>query len=370
MMDVAVSKVTLTADEKKSLKPLADSDWPDGAVQNPDAAVFAIPHDANNVTLLLNDLTKRKANVALARTSFQSGGTSYSAGTVLVDHMPDLPSLVKKYHLQVKGLSARPQVKADNLKEVRLGLYKPWAASMDEGWTRWLLEQYEFNLKSVDNKDIKAGNLNNAFDAIVLPDLEKEIISEGKPKREEGQMKYFEELPPEYSGGIGKDGVKNLKDFVEKGGTLIALASSSDFVIDELNIPVSNVLARTTQEQFNCPGSVLRIHVNPNHPVTYGLPNEIGAFVNGRIAFQTGLPGAELSRSVLAWYPKDSEDILISGWISGADRLERRTAGVALTYGKGRIVLFGFRVQHRAQTEGTYKFLFNAIHWAGMTAGN
>ena len=369
MMDVKVEKTKLSDAEKKSLKPIDDSDWPEGAVENSAAGVFAVSHEANNVTLLLNELTKRKSSVSVARTEFQAGNTSFPAGTVLIERASDLASLAKKYHFSLKGLTSRPQVKTDNLKEVRVGLYKPWAASMDEGWTRWLLEQYEFNLKNLENKDIKAGNLNASVDAIILPDVDKEVIAEGKPKREEGQMKYFEELPPEYSGGISKEGAKNLKDFVEKGGTLIALASSSDYVIDEFNIPVVNVLARAKPEEFNCPGSLLRVHVNPNHPVTYGLPSEIGAFVNERIAFQTGLPGAELSRSVLAWYPKDSEDILLSGWILGAEKLERRTAAVALSFGKGKIVLLGFRVQHRAQTEGTYKFLFNAIHWAGMSEG-
>src|SRR5262249_54096485 len=117
---------------------------------------------------------------------------------------------------------------------------------------------------------------------------------------------------------------------------------------------------------FNCPGSILRIHVDPQHPVTYGMPEEAAAFVNERIAFQTTLPGAELARKVLAWYPDDAEDILLSGWIHGAEKLERRAAAVALTYGKGKLVLLGFRVQHRAQTEGTFKFLFNALHWSGM----
>ncbi len=370
MLGVTVDKMKLPASDQKSLRPITESDVPEGAVLDPNATVFAVSHASNNVSRLINDLAKRKANVALARNAFDAGGLSFPAGTVLIDQHGELNALAKKHRLVLQGLASRPQVAVDKMREVRVGLYKPWAASMDEGWTRWVLEQYEFNMKSLENKDVKAGNLNASFDAIVLPDVDKEVISEGKPKREEGQMRYFEELPPEYSGGITKDGTKNLKEFVEKGGTLIAMATSSDFVIEEFNIPVQNVLGRATAEQFNCPGSILRVHVNPNHPVTYGLPNEVGAFVNERIAFQTSLHGSELSHKVLAWYPRDSEDILLSGWISGAERLERRTAAVALTYGKGKIVLLGFRVQHRAQTEGTFKFLFNAIHWAGMIGGN
>jgi hypothetical protein len=237
---------------------------------------------------------------------------------------------------------------------------------MDEGWTRWLLEQYDFPLKSITTKEMKEQKLGANFDVIVIPDMSKEVIVEGKRKPEEGEMKYFVDLPLEYSGGIGKEGEKNLKDFVEQGGTLIALASACDFVIDEFNVPLVNTLAKVKGEEFNCPGSLLRADVDPSHPVTYGMTREIAAFVDHRIAFQTVPPAADMTRSVLVWYPDDEKDMLLSGWIKGAAKLERRAAAVALTYGKGKIVLFGFRVQHRAQTESTFKLLFNAIHWTAM----
>src|SRR5207248_6624605 len=103
-----------------------------------------------------------------------------------------------------------------------------------------------------------------------------------------------------------------------------------------------------------------------NHPVAYGMPQEIAAFVDAPIAFQTSEPGPEIQRSVIAWYPDDAKDILVSGYAHGAERLERKAAAVSFTKGKGRVVMFGFRVQHRAQTEGTFPMLFNAIYWGGM----
>jgi len=103
--------------------------------------------------------------------------------------------------------------------------------------------------------------------------------------------------------------------------------------------------------------------VDPSHPVGYGMPPSVPAFVNEPIAFNTAIPGAEMTRRVLAWYPDDTDGMVLSGWIKGAERLKRKAAAVALTYGKGKIVMFGFRVQHRAQTEGTFKLLFNAIYW-------
>jgi hypothetical protein len=104
--------------------------------------------------------------------------------------------------------------------------------------------------------------------------------------------------------------------------------------------------------------------VDRSHPVTYGLPGEAAVFLDEPIAFETVLPGAETERWVLASYPTDARDVLLSGWIRGEERLERRAAAVATTYGKGRLVLLGFRAQHRAQTPATFPFLFNALYWA------
>jgi hypothetical protein len=235
---------------------------------------------------------------------------------------------------------------------------------MDEGWTRWVLERYGFAPKSLDNKTIRAGKLRDSLDVVVLPDLSAESMTTGKPRREEGDMRYFAELPSEYQGGLEKEGAKALKEFVEAGGTIVALADSSDWVLSEFNIPVRNVLGRAKREEFQCPGSLLRVRRNGDHPVTRGLPKEIPVFVDGATAFQTVPPGPEVQRWDLASYPEDERDILLSGWIAGADKLMRRSAAVAATFGKGKLVLLGFRPQFRAQTHATFPFLFNAIFWS------
>jgi hypothetical protein len=235
---------------------------------------------------------------------------------------------------------------------------------MDEGWTRFVLEQHGFEPGTVDNKTVRAGQLGGSFDVIVLPDVTKEAIAGGRPRRAEGEMRYFAELPPEYAGGLDKEGAKALRDFVEGGGTLVALASSTEYVTEEFNVPVRNALAGVKAEEFACPGSLLRVRVEPSHPVTYGLAREAAVFVDEAIAFQTVLPGAEMERWVLASYPEDGRDVLLSGWIRGEERLERRAAAVATTFGKGKLVLLGFRAQHRAQTPATFPFLFNALYWS------
>ena len=366
IMGVSVEKVKISKDKQTGLRGLEDSDWPQGEVTDAGASRYIVSHESNGVSKLINTVLAQKGSVSVTGASFKAGGREFPSGSVVVENVKDIKGLATKYSLGIAGLNEKPNVKMDKVGEFKLGMYKPWVASMDEGWTRWVLEQYGFPLRSISTKDMKEQKLSTEYDVIVIPDVTKEVIIDGKRKLEEGDMKYFVDFPPEYSGGIGKDGVKNLKDFVEQGGTLIALASACDFVTDEFNVPVVNVLARAKSDEFNCPGSLLRINIAPNHPVTYGMPGEVPGFVNQRIAFQTTPPASEMTRSVLAWYPNESEDILMSGWILGAEKLQRRAAAVALTYGKGKIVLFGFRVQHRAQTEGTFKLLFNAIHWGAM----
>jgi hypothetical protein len=328
-----------------------------------DASAFALAPGGAEAAKLVNAALRSSGRVAVVRAAVEAGGRTWPAGTVFLDGVSARAAAPKaEPGVALTAVSAIP-AQAEKLTAPRVGLYKPWLASMDEGWTRFVLEQYGFDPKSVDNKLIRAGKLNTSFDVIVLPDVAKDVIASGKPKRDEGEMKYFAELPAEYTGGLDKEGAKALKDFVEAGGTLVALSSATEYVLDEFNVPVRNVLARAKPDDFGSPGSLLRVHTN-EHPVTYGLPESMAVFQDKPIAFETRLPGAEMERWVLAAYPEDERDVLLSGWIRGADRLTRRAAAVALSYGKGKLVLLGFRPQHRAQTPATFPFLFNALYWA------
>jgi hypothetical protein len=179
-------------------------------------------------------------------------------------------------------------------------------------------------------------------------------------------MRYVPEQPVEYRGGLEKEGAAALRDFVKAGGTLVAMGGATEYAIDELGLPVRNALGRARSDEFLVPGALLRVRVDGSHPVTRGLPAEVAVFQDKAIAFETTLPGAEMERWVLASYPDDRRDILLSGFLQGEDRLERRAAAVALTSGKGKVVLLGFRPQHRAQTPGTFPFLFNALWWSVM----
>ncbi|MFQ5770902.1 MAG: peptidase M14 family protein, partial [bacterium] len=227
--------------------------------------------------------------------------------------------------------------------------------NMDEGWTRLILEQFEFPYKTVLNPKIRKGNLNGDFDVIILPDMKTKQIIEGR-KKEKPDI-YTPEMPRPYQSGITDEGVENLKAFVEKGGTLITLDSACDFAIEKLGLPVENVLKEVQAEDFFCPGSLLEIYVDNAEPIGYGMPTKAAAMIVNSPAF---LPKAWARRTgVVAHYPQYNP--LLSGWILGEEKIRSRCAVLDVPMGEGRVVLIGFKAQNRAQTHGTYKFLFNAI---------
>jgi hypothetical protein len=352
-------------DVERTMLPARVAPW-----SAPAAALALPPLDAAGVALApgspetyrLVNAGVRGGTARIARTAVSTGGREWPAGTVFLDPAAAKAAAAKAVAGQSWRTLAEIPAAAEPLRAPRVGVYKPWLASMDEGWTRFVLEQYGFEPKTLDNKAVRAGSLNASFDAIVLPDVPKEVIATGKPRRDEGAMRYFPELPPEYAGGLEKEGAAALKDFALKGGTLVALSSSAEYVIEELSLPVRNALARGSD--FAVAGSLLRAEVAADHPVTHGLPSTVAVFQDEALAFDTTLPGAEMERRVLASYPKDHQDVLLSGWIRGPEAIARRAAAVALSYGKGKVVLLGFRPQHRAQTPGTFPFLFGALFWA------
>ncbi len=232
----------------------------------------------------------------------------------------------------------------------RVGIYKSYVASMDEGWTRYVLEQFGVPYTSLANKDVQAGNLRGRFDTVILPDQEAEAIVNGHAP---GSM------PPEYTGGIGLDGVAALRAFVESGGTLMTIDGASSLPIQYFNIPVRDALDGVRNTEFYCPGSLLRLKIDTAQPLMAGMPAEQAAFfVNGRAFDIVGRQTGHVR--VLARYA-DANDLLMSGWINGAGRIAGKPAALDVSVGRGRVILTGFGVQFRGQPHGTFKFLFNPI---------
>ena len=235
----------------------------------------------------------------------------------------------------------------------RLGLYKSYAASMDEGWTRWIFDQYKVKSSVVTDSGVRASDLRSKYDCIILPAQTSQQILNGLSK---------DRYPTEISGGLGRAGVDALKKFVEDGGTIITINEASQFAIDHLGVPVRNVLEGVPAKDFYCPGSILKIKVDTNSAIALGAPmlesskDESIAWVEGSLAFE---PTSEEARVIARF--ADAKDLLLSGWLLGGEKMAGKGAIVEVKRGKGRIIMFAFRPQYRGQSIATLPFLFNAI---------
>ncbi len=369
LMNVACERIEQPVTVK--LVELTAAPFPEGKVAGTSENGYAVSHQFNNTSILINRLLKNKQPVFAATQDFLDGEKKFAAGTVLLPLTKNLPALLEpmadELHLEICPLTNPLPAAKVEIKPVRLGLYKPYRASMDEGWTRWLLEQFEFDLISVFNDGIKNSKQLNQFDVLLIPDIDRETIIDPKPK-EAREAKYYRPLPGNYEGGIGKEGVENLKNFVRRGGTLITWDSGCLLPIEEFPLPISNPLDKVKPTEFYAPGVILKAQLYPEHPVGWGMPETFPAFVSGKLAFRTSTPLGEIDRTVVAVYP--DENLLLSGWIKGENLLRKKVALVDVKYGDGKIVLFGFQPQHRAQPHGTFKLLFNAIHYGGINSIN
>ena len=243
------------------------------------------------------------------------------------------------------------------VKQPRFGMYQRyWGGNMDEGWTRFLLEQFAFHYTSLKDAEIIKGNLNKKYDVIILPnDSTGMIMGEitGRYRR------YLSAYPPEYRSGIGKEGVEALKAFVEKGGTLVTLGEACGFAIEKFGLSVRNAMDDLSSEEFFCPGSTLKVTFDNHHPLAYGMPSDGLVLYWSSPAFAI-IPSQHNERYETVVRYKDRE-LLQSGWLIGEEHLSNLAAMVNAQYGKGQVVLIGFRTQHRCQTHGTFKLLFNAL---------
>jgi hypothetical protein len=228
----------------------------------------------------------------------------------------------------------------------RVGLYRSWIPQIDEGWTRWLFDEFGFPYTSLRNGAINEGKLRARFDAIVFPDQSAGSIRNGyRP----GTM------PDEYVGGIDDNGVAALKEFAQAGGTLVFLNSSAEYAIQTLGLPVKNVLRGVGNRDFYCPGSLLNVRLDTASPLTLGVPGEIAVWAEQSPTFEAAAPGVR----AIARYPESQ--ILASGWLLGEKLIAGKTAVAEVPMGAGRVILFGMRPQYRAQSYLTFKLLFNAL---------
>jgi hypothetical protein len=351
------------------LSPLETVVAPAGKVEGAAGYAFLVSPKTNNSFIAVNRIIENGGDVLWARESFSVGGKSYPPGTFIVPAKSTsrsfVESLAKELFLDIDGTGSQAKTETYRLKSPRVALYKPWTASMDEGWTRWLLEQFEFPFTNVYDAEVRAGELGEKFDIFVIASMSTDSVVNGhKPGT----------VPPKYEGGITPTGVSNIKKFVEEGGTLVLLNQASLFAIDRLGVPVQNVLkdvtaprrrSRETPEarrvEFACPGSILRMNFDSKHPVAYGMPDQGGGFFVRSPGFDVLASFEGNTPTVIARYP--GGNLLMSGFLKGDKYLQNRASAVDVPYGRGRVLMLGFGLQHRGQPHGTFKLLFNSLYY-------
>ena len=267
------------------------------------------------------------------------------------------------YANKIDGLSLR------TIKMPRIALVETYFHDMDAGWTRYIFDTYGVPYKVVRPGEFKKTDFAKKFDVVIFPDADKSVLMKGKYKSKDHYN--IPNYPPAYIEGIEKEGMEKLMTFLDKGGVIVSWGRSTELFMtpleikrgkdkkEEFRLPIRNIAAQAQKQGLYCPGSLLKIELRREHPLTYGMDDEAGVFYRGRPLFATSIPSFDMDRRVIAVFPE--KEILMSGYCQNADKLANKTVMAWLRKGKGQLVLMGFNPQFRASTQGTFKLLFNAL---------
>jgi len=369
-MGVQVDRIVqpIAPETRAGMRKISKATPPAGAVRGA-GATYLISRRVNNSYRVLNTALAAGGKAVWTSAVLKPGAVPEDAIAITGVTAPAMSKIASDFSVAV---TASPdKVSGATVHKGRVALYRPWGSNIDEGWTRWLLEQYDFQPKSVYNADVKAG-LSGKYDTIVIPDMN--APSKGRPgdtapapdviSSYKGPLGTLmdgftpSQMPAPYAGGIGKEGAAKLMAFVREGGTLVALNNASDAIIDLFDLPVTNILKDVKSEQFFCSGALLAVELKQGLPATAGMPaNPIVMFERGP-AFA---PKAGFKGEILASYAATGNP-LRSGVLLHPEMIQGKAAAVSVSYGKGTIYLYGFKPQWRAQSHGTYKLLFNTLY--------
>ncbi len=349
---------------------------PAGAIANTQgAAGFFSSRVVNNAYIAMNRLEKAGEDVSTLTSPATVGTKTWPAGTFFVrakgTTKKAIDAAATDLGVSFDGTRSVPNG-LTKLKPVRVGLWDQYGGSMPAGWTRWILEQYEFPFERVFAPQLDGGNLNTKFDALVFVD--GAIPGSGGTGRGggAGSNEPPELLPAEYQGQFGRMSVEKtlpqLKTFIENGGTVVAIGSSAENLAAYLKLPIENHLSENgqplPQSKFYTPGSVLSARFDLAQPLTYGMTEHTDIFFDNSPVFRLAPNATAAGVKKVAWF--DSKAPLRSGWSWGQQYLENGVVAVEAQVGKGKVILLGPEITQRAQPHATFKLLFNAILESGV----
>jgi hypothetical protein len=350
--------------------------------QAPSGGGYLLSHEVNDGFVAVNRLLKANEEVHWIKSPFNANGKQYGAGTMFIPAKASTLAVIQKVAAD-KGVSfdavpSKPAGDSMKLKPVRIGLWDQYGGSMPSGWTRWIFEQYEFPFEVVFPKTLDAGNLNAKYDVLVFVDgaiPERDVQAGGGGGF--GGQPAADSIPAEFRDWLGRvtvaKTVPELKRFVENGGTVLTIGSSTSFG-HHLGLPIRDALVETIngvsrslpREKYYVPGSILEARIDNTHPLAYGMEPRAMVFCDESPAFRLQPEAAMQGVRPIAWY--DSPKPLRSGWAWGQQYLDQAVSIVEASVGKGHVVLFGNEVLWRAQPHGTFKMFFNGIYYGSATS--
>jgi hypothetical protein len=351
-----------------------------GRVADADGAVgFLTSHAVNDAAVATNRLLAAGHEVYWLEQPVSANGTTYPTGTIYVPNRAELPGTLEEiaaqFGVSFHGVRQAPTGSALQLSPVRIGLWDRYGGSMASGWTRWIFEQYEFPFELVFPQELDAGDLAEKFDVLVFPDEAIPAPGGGGSSGPRGGSPDAESIPAEYRGRLGRvtaeQTIPRLLEFVEAGGTLLAIGSSTNLAY-HTDLPLENHLVggdgeRLARSEYYIPSSVLEVRVDNTHPLAWGMSERAMVMFNNSPVFRVGPEAHIAGVRPVAWF--DTVDPLKSGWAWGQHHLDGGTAVAAVRIGGGDLYLFGPLIKKRAQPHGTFKLLFNGVHMAGATRG-
>jgi zinc carboxypeptidase len=349
------------------------------------AAGFLLDHRVNDSIIAVNRLLSSGEVVYWLKQPVNANGKTYGSGTIFIPSksstLPKLQKLADEIGLSFDGVASVPAGEAYKLRAPRIGLWDRYGGSMPSGWTRWLLEQYEFPFTVVYPPTLDAGDLASKFDVLIF-------VDGGIPAREGGggggrggggggfgATPDPQSIPAEFRERLGSvtvaRTVPQLRQFLEAGGAILTIGSSTSLGYNA-GLPLANALMEKQQdgaerplprEKFYVPGSVLQVRVDNTDPLAYGMAERLDVFFDNSPVFRLRPEALMKGVKPVAWF--DSDKPLRSGWAWGQKYLQDGVAVAEAKVGKGKLFLFGPEIAFRGQPHGTFKFLFNGIYYGG-----
>jgi hypothetical protein len=294
-----------------------------------------------------------------------------AAGSFFVSLTPKNKSKVQQV---VAATGAKPQPtqqKPLNLlpvKAARIAIWDQYGGSMPSGWTRYLMEQFRFPYEVIFARDIDSTPLKDRFDVIIFVGGAIPAPSGAVRGREINK----ETIPAVYHPRLGRisaaTSIPALKNFAESGGTIVCIGSSAQLAY-HFKLPIADALVemvngqekKLPNEKYYIPGSVLSVSTNNKTPAGWGMPEKTDVYFDESPVFRLQ-PAAQLTGQIkpLAWF--SSATPLRSGWAWGQSYLKDGITAFEAQMGKGKLLVFGPEINFRAQTYGSFRWLFNPCY--------